>query len=92
MFDLLTFISKLLGGLDLDSIEAAGKDWLATQGQNYPDLNDKAEAASLFLSAKLAEAKPELDPAKIAETVKTLIPELLKGETGIDPDSHHGMV
>jgi hypothetical protein len=92
MFSLLTFLSKLLGGLDVDAIEAAGKEWLDTKGHQYPDIEEKTLAASAFLSAKLQEAKPELDPAKIVETVRILIADLLQGETGIDPDAHHGMV
>jgi hypothetical protein len=92
MFDLLSFLTKLLSGLDVDVIESDAKDWLATKGQEYPDLKDKSDALSAYLSERFAAVKPELDPAKIASTIKALVPELLSGETGIDPNAHHGMV
>jgi hypothetical protein len=92
VFDLFSFLSKLLSGIDVDSIEEQGRDWLATKGLEYPDLKDKTDALASFLSSQFAAAKPELDPAKIAATVKALVPELLSGETGVDPNAGHGVV
>lgn len=91
-FDLLSFLSSLLGGIDVGSLEARGQTWLEEHVADYPDLDTAKEALSAFLTAELQAAKPELDAAKIKDTIYGVASDIIRGSAGVDPKASHGMV
>lgn len=86
-FDLLKFITGFLGGFDIPDIDAKITTWLAQEGVKYPDLKDRADALSGWLSGVLAETALALDPKAMAETVKTIARSIVNGTAGVDPDA-----
>jgi len=91
-FDILSLLSKLLGGIDTDSLESRGQEWLDVHGAEYPDAAALKQALSEFIATELAAAKPGLDPETIKDTIYGVASDILRGNAGVDPNAHHGMV
>ena len=89
-FDLLTFLSKVIGGLDMPNLEAKVQTWLDEKGSEYPDLKDRTEAHAAWISATLAEAEPELDPATMKNTILGVAADIVHGTAGVDPGAWQG--
>lgn len=91
-FDLLEFVTKMIGGLDVEEISARATAWLRDKGAKYPDLNDRALALETYLKETLAETAPSLDPAALVNTIKGIAADIVHGTAGVDNDSWLGSV
>lgn len=92
MFDLLTFLEKMLGGLDVPDIGLRASAWLKEKGDEYPDLRSRTDALAAWLAATIAEAEPELDPAQMRDTLWGIASDVVNGTAGISKSSWKGMV
>lgn len=90
-FSLLTFLEKVLGFVSLPDLEAEATAWLSEHGEEYPDINDRADALAAFLSKTLKESAPELDPAKMKNTILGVARDVVSGDAGVDHDSWGGI-
>ena len=86
-FDLLEFVAGMLGGLNLDDISAKASAWLREKGAEYPDIKDRTDALEAYLKGTLIESTPNLDPARLANTIKGIASDIVNGTAGVDPDS-----
>jgi truncated hemoglobin YjbI len=91
-FDLLDFLTRMLGGLDVEAISTAATDWLREKGAQYPDLKERADALAAHLTQTLEEVAPSLDPTKLAGTIKGIAQDIVNGTAGLDNDSWMGSV
>jgi len=91
-FDLLSFFTRLLGGLNISGLEAQAVSWLKEQGAKYPDLAERTDALAIWLQTTIAEATPGLAPEAIANTAKGIATDIVNGTAGVDPDAWQGGV
>lgn len=91
MFSLSSFLTMFLGGLDIPDISDQAAAWLKEKGAEYPDIKDRADALAVWLQQTIAEANPELEPEKMANTLKGIAQDIVSGTAGVDPGAHHGM-
>lgn len=91
-FDILTFLTKILGGLDVPGLDQKAAAWLTDKGAEYPDIKDRADALAAFLSDTLTELAPELDPAKMRNTLIGIARDVVSGAAGVDHDAWRGML
>lgn len=89
-FDLLKFLTGMLGGLDVGAISTLANEWLLEKGKEYPDLKGRTDALAAYLGETLAETTPTLDPAQLANTIKGIAADIVGGTAGVDPDSWGG--
>jgi hypothetical protein len=89
-FDLLSFLSTVFGGLNLPGIQDKVVAWLKEEGEEYPDLQEKADALAAWLATTLAEIAPELDPATLMNTIEGIATDIVRGASGVDPDAWQG--
>jgi hypothetical protein len=85
MLNLLSFLTKVLGGLDIPGIEEKAVSWLKEKGVEYPDLRERADAFASWLSATISEA--ELDPATMKDTLWGIASDVVHGTAGVDPEA-----
>jgi len=90
-FDLLTFLSRALGGFDVAGIDAKAQAWLTEKGSEYPDLKERADALAAWLGATLNEASPELDPEQMRGTLLGIAQDVVRGTSGVNYDSWRGI-
>jgi hypothetical protein len=88
--DLLTIITSLLGGLNVTDAGGKAAAWLNEFGAGYPDVRSRTDAMTAWLMGVVAEAKPELDPQKLRDTLWGVASDIVNGAAGIDPGAHHG--
>jgi len=88
--DILTFFSRLLGGLDIPGIESRAVSWLKEQGSKYPDLAERADALATWLQTTIAEATPGLAQEAITNTAKGIATDIVNGTAGVDPGAWQG--
>jgi hypothetical protein len=88
-FNLLQFLSMFLGGLKIDGIEQAAVTWLKEKGANYPDLSSRADALAAWLHTTIAESTSELDPSKMAFTLRGIAADVVSGAAGVDHKAGH---
>lgn len=91
-FDILTFLTKILGGLDVPGLDAKAAAWLTEKGAEYPDIKDRADALAAYLHDTLTQLAPELDPDKMRNTILGIARDIVSGDTGVDPGAWHGGV
>jgi truncated hemoglobin YjbI len=82
-FDLLAFLTNVLGGFDVPGIEEKAVAWLKEKGAEYPDLRERADAFASYLSATLAEV--DLDPSTMKDTLWGIASDVVHGTAGVDP-------
>ena len=91
MFDLLSLIQKLIGGVDAAAINARATEWLSVNSTNYPDTKSLSDGLASFLTAELLAADPELSAEKLRDTIYGVASDIIRGKAGVDPNAHHGM-
>jgi len=89
-FDLLKFLSNVLGGINTTEIGGEITAWLRDKGAEYPDLQDRTDALEAWILKTLSETAPELDQATMANTVKGIAKDIVIGTAGVDPGAFHG--
>ena len=87
VFDILTFLKGFLSGLNVPGIEERAVSWLEENGEKYPDLKERTDALASWLTATLVEASPELDPERMANTIKGIAADVVSGAAGVDPEA-----
>jgi hypothetical protein len=86
-FSVSEVLAKILQGwhLNLEAVLAEA-DRIKAQ---YPDLTDRINAFEDWL---IAQVKPHLDPAKIANTLRGVAADIMSGMSGVDHDAWRGSV
>lgn len=90
MFDLLSFLTRVLGGFGIPGIEETVLNWLHEKGDDYPDLRERTDALAIWLETTLAESAPNLEPETMRNTLKGIAADVIYGNAGVDPKSWMG--
>jgi hypothetical protein len=89
MFDLATWLTKIIGPWGLQGVVDDIVAFCETKKNEYPDVAKYTGAIEVFLKEKLA---PYLDPVKDALMIKAIASVIASGMTGTDPDAWTGSV
>ena len=84
MFDLLLFLQRVLGGLDIPGIEDRAVAWLKEKGDEYPDLRLRTDALAAWLQETIAESATNLDPTTMRDTLWGIASDVVHGTAGTD--------
>ena len=87
-FNLLDFLARALGGLNISGIEARVQAWLETQGQEYPDLKERTAALAAWLKEVVAES--DFDPGTMRDTLYGVASDIIRGMSGVDHGAWQG--
>lgn len=89
-FDLLSFLTLILGGLNVQGLDQKIAAWLAAEGVKYPDLRDRADALAAWISQTLQASIPNLDPVAMKDTLWGIASDIVHGTAGVDPGAWQG--
>jgi len=88
-FDLLKFLTMVLGGFGIAGLEAEAQKQLEKIKADYPDVSDQVSALESWLTDKLAGTT---DVAKMTATIRGIAMDIVNGTAGIDPQAWQGSV
>jgi hypothetical protein len=90
LFELVAFLERFLGGLNIPGIESRAISWLEEKGQEYPDVKERTDALAAWLSTTISEAHPALDVTTMKNTLYGIAQDVINGTAGVDRGSWMG--
>jgi len=90
LFELATFLTRMLGGLDVPGIQEQVVTWLKEKGAEYPDLKDRTDALASFIAGTIVSAGAAMDPLTMSATIKGIAEDIVNGTNGVNYDNWGG--
>jgi len=91
-FNIFTFLSTLLGGLDVPDLETKVVAWLENEAAKFPDLTARIKALEEWITAELEAVIPQLVLSTMKNTIFGIATDIIHGTATVDPGAWKGMV